>query len=64
MLISKVTVKTSRFGYKKNRIFDPADNNCLNVNVNLICGYKLTPSELEEVSGATGWCVVCKGWEE
>ena len=25
---------------------------------------KLTPSELEEVSGATGWCDVCKGWEE
>ena len=25
---------------------------------------KLTPSELEEVSGAVGWCDVCKGWEE
>ena len=25
---------------------------------------KLTPSELEEVSGAMGWCDVCKGWED
>ena len=25
---------------------------------------KLTPSELGEVSGAVGWCDVCKGWEE
>ena len=25
---------------------------------------KLTPDELMEASGATGWCDVCKGWEE
>lgn len=25
---------------------------------------KITPQELEEVSGAAGWCDVCKGWEE
>ncbi|MCR5801896.1 MAG: YbaK/EbsC family protein [Lachnospiraceae bacterium] len=25
---------------------------------------KLTPDELEKVSGAIGWCDVCKGWEE
>ena len=25
---------------------------------------KLTPSELETVTGAKGWCDVCKGWEE
>ena len=25
---------------------------------------KLTPAELEEASEATGWCDVCKGWEE
>lgn len=25
---------------------------------------KLTPSELEQVSEADGWCYVCKGWEE
>lgn len=25
---------------------------------------KLTPAELELASGATGWCDVCKGWEE
>ena len=25
---------------------------------------KLTPSELEKVSEAVGWCDVCKGWEE
>lgn len=24
---------------------------------------KLTPDELEKVSGAVGWCDVCKGWE-
>lgn len=31
---------------------------------NSFTSVKLTPSELEEVSGATGWCDVCKGWEE
>lgn len=31
---------------------------------NSFTSVKLTPSELEEVSGATGWCYVCKGWEE
>ena len=25
---------------------------------------KLTPAELEQASGAVGWCDVCKGWEE
>lgn len=25
---------------------------------------KITPKELEEASGATGWCDVCKGWQE
>ena len=25
---------------------------------------KVTPSELEAVTGAEGWCDVCKGWEE
>ena len=25
---------------------------------------KLTPDELEKASEATGWCDVCKGWEE
>ena len=25
---------------------------------------KLTPEELEKASDATGWCDVCKGWEE
>ena len=25
---------------------------------------KLTPEELEKVSDATGWCDVCKGWED
>jgi prolyl-tRNA editing enzyme YbaK/EbsC (Cys-tRNA(Pro) deacylase) len=25
---------------------------------------KLTPKELEEASGADGWCDVCKGWQE
>ena len=25
---------------------------------------KLTPAELEQASDATGWCDVCKGWEE
>lgn len=25
---------------------------------------KLTPKELEEASEATGWCDICKGWEE
>ena len=25
---------------------------------------KLTPEELEKASGASGWCDVCKGWEE
>ena len=25
---------------------------------------KLTPSELEKVTGAVGWCDICKGWEE
>ena len=25
---------------------------------------KLTPAELELTSGATGWCDVCKGWED
>ncbi|MBQ9436896.1 MAG: YbaK/EbsC family protein, partial [Lachnospiraceae bacterium] len=25
---------------------------------------KLTPSELEAVSQAAGWCDVCKGWED
>ncbi|MBR6172996.1 MAG: YbaK/EbsC family protein [Eubacterium sp.] len=24
---------------------------------------KLTPEELEIVSGATGWCDICKGWD-
>lgn len=24
----------------------------------------LTPDELEQASGAAGWCDVCKGWEE
>lgn len=24
----------------------------------------ITPAELEKVSGAVGWCDVCKGWEE
>ena len=31
---------------------------------NSFTSVKLTPSELEKVSGATGWCDVCKGWEE
>ena len=25
---------------------------------------RLSPTELEEASEATGWCDVCKGWEE
>lgn len=25
---------------------------------------KITPEELYKASGATGWCDVCKGWEE
>ncbi len=25
---------------------------------------KVTPSELEAITGAEGWCDVCKGWEE
>ena len=25
---------------------------------------KITPDELETVSGGVGWCDVCKGWEE
>lgn len=25
---------------------------------------KITPQELEEVTGAAGWCDVCKGWME
>ena len=25
---------------------------------------KLTPEELEKASDATGWCDVCKGWED
>ena len=25
---------------------------------------KVTPSELEAVTRAEGWCDVCKGWEE
>ena len=25
---------------------------------------KVTPSELEAVTGAEGWCDVCKGWED
>lgn len=25
---------------------------------------KLTPAELEQASEASGWCDVCKGWEE
>ena len=25
---------------------------------------KMTPEELEQVTGAAGWCDVCKGWEE
>ena len=25
---------------------------------------KVTPDELETVSGGVGWCDVCKGWEE
>ena len=25
---------------------------------------KVTPSELEVVTGAEGWCDVCKGWED
>ena len=24
---------------------------------------KVTPSELEAVTGAKGWCDVCKGWK-
>ena len=31
---------------------------------NSFTSVKPTPSELEEVSGATGWCDVCKDWEE
>lgn len=25
---------------------------------------KISPEELEKVSGAAGWCDVCKGWQE
>jgi len=25
---------------------------------------KMTPEELEQVTGAAGWCDVCKGWEK
>ena len=25
---------------------------------------KISPAELEKVSGAEGWCDVCKGWDE
>ena len=25
---------------------------------------KITPAELEYVSGSEGWCDICKGWEE
>ena len=25
---------------------------------------KLTPGELEKITGTQGWCDVCKGWEE
>ncbi len=25
---------------------------------------KITPTELEKISGAEGWCDICKGWEE
>ena len=25
---------------------------------------KITPDELERITGTVGWCNVCKGWEE
>ena len=25
---------------------------------------KITPSELEAITGAEGWCDVCKGWKD
>lgn len=29
----------------------------------LFTSVKITPEELEKVSGAVGWCDVCKGWQ-
>jgi prolyl-tRNA editing enzyme YbaK/EbsC (Cys-tRNA(Pro) deacylase) len=31
---------------------------------NAFTSVKVSPTELEAVSGAEGWCDICKGWEE
>ena len=31
---------------------------------NAFTSVKVSPAELEAVSGAEGWCDICKGWEE